>query len=634
MDRPFIRSIDMVGTRKVVIGALSALLLVPAGDAGAAIKKRKRLKAFASCASLVAFGERNVERFGGPVVLPGPRPFPAPMPGPAAGGDQQTAQPVAAPAPAESKAGAGSDFSTTNVQEEGVDEPDFVKSDGRVIHVLRGKGLHAVAARGELQRLGYLELGTDPYAQREALLRGDRLLVLETRFEATGAARAASSIAYVPGRSFTVMTEIDVSDPANMRIVRRQEVEGMYVAARLNGAVARVVVGSTPRAYAEQARRDELAGYMPRTRTIRGRAASKRRALTSCTRVRRPEQYSGAGMTSVLTIDLERGLPAVDVDSIMSDAQTVYGSQGSLFVATQRTFRYEPDVAPPSMRTAIHRFSAKGAETEYRGSGEVPGYLLNQFSLSERNGFLRVASTEAPLWWGGAEQRRSESFVSTLDVDDGQLTPAGRVGGLGKGERIYSVRFLDDVGYVVTFRQVDPLYTVDLSQPAAPKVLGELKVLGYSAYLHPVGKDLVLGVGQDASEEGRTQGAQLQLFDVADLAAPKLLHKRLLGQWSSSEAEYDHKAFLHWPATKLAVLPVNAYGGNEPFVGAMGFRVDAAAGIEELGRVTHPRNDVYDNAVRRSAVVGDRLFTFSQTAVKTSRLDSLADESVLALSNG
>ena len=164
--------------------------------------------------------------------------------------------------------------------------------------------------------------------------------------------------------------------------------------------------------------------------------------------------------------------------------------------------------------------------------------------------------------------------------------PLGRVGGLGKGERVYAVRFIGDIGYVVTFRQVDPLYMLDLTAPSRPAVRGELKIRGYSAYLHPLGGGLLLGVGQDATDEGRVVGAQASLFDVSDLRSLKRLDAFSLGKgWS--EAEQDHHAFLWWPRSRLAVLPLQAYG-DTPFVGALGLRIRPAGAIAEAGRVAHP----------------------------------------------
>ena len=150
----------------------------------------------------------------------------------------------------------------------------------------------------------------------------------------------------------------------------------------------------------------------------------------------------------------------------------------------------------------------------------------------------------------------SQSYVTVLQPSSGVLAPVGQVSGLGQGEQITSVRFIGDVGYVVTFHQVDPLYTVDLSTPTAPKVVGQLDLAGYSAYLHPVGDGLLLGVGTDVSADNEPSGSQLELFDVSNPAAPKLLAKTLLGSGSSTQVTSDHHAFLYWAPTNLAVLPI------------------------------------------------------------------------------
>jgi uncharacterized secreted protein with C-terminal beta-propeller domain len=243
--------------------------------------------------------------------------------------------------------------------------------------------------------------------------------------------------------------------------------------------------------------------------------------------------------------------------------------------------------------------------------------------MSEEDGLLRVASTSAPLWWSPGDDRPSESFVSVLKQDGGTLRLIGRVGELGKGERIYAVRFIGDVGYVVTFRQVDPLYTIDLSKPTAPKVLGALELLGYSAYLHPIAPDLLLGVGQDATPEGRTKGVQLSLFGVGDPAHPKLLAQHALGAASSSQVEFDSHAFLYWAPRQLVVLPVQVFdaGTSSPgFTGAVALTV-SPSGIAEAGRVAHDPTDGYVPPVTRSVVIGDQLLTVSDGGVLASALD-------------
>jgi uncharacterized secreted protein with C-terminal beta-propeller domain len=609
--------------RLVVLLAVFAVA-APLSAADAAPRAKVRLKSFGSCESLVDYARRHrgkEVRTGGPVVAPNPAP--ATDLGPRGDG---AAPPEAAP-------GAGGDSSGTNVQEAGVDEPDIVKSDGRRIFAIAAGRLNAIDARTAPPRLlGSLEL---PVYGGELLLRGDRALVISyapypVEVPPPREAQDAPDIAY-PGRIATLITEIDVSDPAAMRIVGTETVDGSYVSARMNGATARIVLASSPAAidYDAPVLEGRARGWIPRA-TFEDRLSGDQRTrrIASCRQIRRPRAFSGLDTLVVLTIDMRRGLPAVEVDGLMAGGQTVYASQGRLYVATQRFVAppESPDQKPPALTTSVHAFDISDAgETRYVASGEVSGYVLNQFALSEHDGVLRVASTDSPVWWPGEDRAESQSYVTTLRRDGRVLLRLGRVGGLGLGEQIFGVRFVGDAGYVVTFRQTDPLYTIDLSRPADPRVAGELKILGYSAYLHPIGDGLLLGIGQDATEEGRRLGTQLSVFDVSDLTRPVRLSQRRIGSTSSSEVEYDHHAFLWWPKSKLAVLPVDVYDGRgDPFSGAIGFHV-ARGGIDEVGRVTHDATE-YPVSVRRSVVVGDRLFTVSELGVKASALATFADE--------
>ena len=488
-----------------------------------------------------------------------------------------------------------------------------------IFAVARGR-LHAVGARGDFPvLLGSIDLpaGWD----HELLLHEGRALVVSR-----GPGELSRDVRPGTGGPITTLTEVDVRDPAAMRVLRTLRADGFYVSARRNGPTARVVLSAPPELAAadpKAIRRAPLAAWLPGGVVRSERTGRQRgRRLVHCSSVRRPQEFSGVGILTVLTIDLRRGLPWVDADAVMTDAQIVYGSPQSLYVATQGW-----DAAQGEGTTQIHRFAASDApDTAYRATGAVAGRLLNQFSLSEHGGVLRVASTREGEQRGAADDARSESEVTVLDEAGGVLRPIGRVGGLGRGERIFSVRFMGDVGYVVTFRQTDPLYTVDLATPTAPRVAGELKIRGYSAYLHPVGDGLLLGVGQDATAEGRILGTQLSLFDVSRAEAPVRLHQHTLAAAGTSEAEYDHHAFLHWAPAQLAVLPFEAYGHREtaPLLGAAGFRVDPATGIEEVGRVEHPGADFGVAPIRRSLVIGPRLFTLSDRGVLASDLTTLA----------
>lgn len=603
---------------------LAAIIAVGPGRSAPERRLPRGLEPFDGCGQFLAYAKQHATPLVGPYGLWGGgryRPLPRAV--------QFGATPV------------GRDYSTTNVQEEGVDEPDVVKTDGTHLFTVSGRRVHALTVRGTPRRIGTLVLPAE-HSQSELLLHEKRLLVI---------GRSGRGLAFQPGGlrsptqyvATTNLLEVDVSDPSRMRIVRVLLVEGAYVGARLvDGVVRLVAISSVPDGVrfeyprstdpatleASTARNREilatssLAEWLP-SYTFRDfrRGTTKTGALMQCRHMSQPAAFSGLGLLSVLTLGIERGIEVIDADAILGDGEVVYASPNNLYVATERwADRPSPNTplsAPPKVRTSIHKFVATGRTTRYSASGSVPGYLLNQWSLSEHNGVLRVASTDAPAWWTTAPE--SESFVTALVERDGGLVGVGRTEGLGRGERIYAVRFTGDMGYVVTFRRVDPLYTLDLSVPTRPRVRGELKILGYSSYLHPVGDDLLIGVGQDATEQGMALGTQLSLFDVSNPAKPDRIHRRTIGRGSST-VEFDHHAFLHWPPERLTLLPVRVYGstGGPGFSGAIGFRHSRASGFEEVGRITHGNGAFVD----RSIVVGDTLFTVSEQGVKANGLRS------------
>jgi hypothetical protein len=618
---------------------------------------RLRPRAFASCRALVGYAQRHFATTGGrpepQVAALNP---PALMPVPLSGG---TVPPGAPAAQNSASATAGSSatpaFSETNNQEAGVDEPDVAKTNGSTIFFVSGRMLYAVAVDGGTPRLvGSLDLGGGGYGS-QLLLRGNRLIVISrgtplpgpllagARPGASAPASGAPVAAIFPSpyyyRQQTVVDEVDVSNPGALRITRTMTVAGGFVDARQNGSTARLVIASAPLGIYQAAARSRPGGWVP-TRSFHSLLTGRRyvRPVAGCSSVDRPLQFSGLGMLTILTMNLDKGLWTASSDALMADAQVVYGSPSSLYVATQKWVDPQTPVTQlPAQTTVIEQFDATNPDaTNFVAAGEVPGYLLNQFSLSEYNGYLRAATTSRPIWWGdGPPPSLSQSFVTVLQQRGGQLVGVGQVSGLGQGQQIYSVRFVADTGYVVTFRQVDPLYVIDLANPAAPAVTGQLELRGYSAYLHPVGTGLLLGIGQDVANN-EPSAAQVELFDVSNPKAPALLARTTLGQGSSTPVQFDHHAFLFWPPTSLAVLPAEVFppassspGGGQPFLGAIGFRVDRS-GVAEVGRVSHPASDNMQWPIQRSIVIGDHLFTLSDGGVMSSNLGGLAPQAFAA----
>jgi hypothetical protein len=623
--------------RRTSVALVVGLSLVVADAADAA--KRPRLKAFTSCQQLVDYARAGALRTdGGPGVIPRAAPMPMdavvtpPLMPPVQERAATDLSAPAAPSPVsgttDGGAGGGAveEFSGTNTQEIGVDEPDILKTDGRRVFAVTDRTLRVIDV-GSGGVTGTLALeGTG----HTLLLRGNRILAIAAKgvapvFE-TGRPDVTTSMP-AGGSDTTIVTEIDVSGAP--KVLRTMEVPGTFVDARQNGATARLVINAQqqPLAASEQepvedavedAGLDEFLGHTTLKSRISGRTF--KRNLTPCKAVTHPSQFSGLGVLAILTIDLDRGMYSLDRDGVMAGAQVVYGSQGSLYVASRRYQAALEDGTsiPEGVKTEIHRFDISDpSKTVYRATGTVPGFILNNYALSEHEGKLRVATTEEPFWFDGAQQGEQQSTVTVLDQVDNKLVRIGSVSGLGKGERIYAVRFLGEQGYVVTFRQIDPLYTLDLRDPTAPKVVGELKIPGYSAYLHPVGDGRLLGIGRARAD------VQASLFDVSNPASPQRLALHNYGP-GMTPVEGDPHAFLWWAKANLAVIPLHGYqtSSASPFVGVEGLQVGPNT-LTSFGRIAHTSAERPQIPIDRSFVIGDRLYTLSYLGLLSNSLANM-----------
>ncbi|GAB1688466.1 beta-propeller domain-containing protein [Krasilnikovia sp. M28-CT-15] len=575
-----------------------------------------RLVAFDSCQQLLDDLRSHTRKAVGPWGLPGAGVADA------RADSARAVEKGGAPAPAPA-----APHSDTNNHEQDADEPDIVKTDGRRIVTLTSGRLQIVdaASRKTTGRLD-LHVAGDP----QLLLAGDVALVLVRSADL----EAAIDRVGPPMRSQAQLLLVDLR--GTPRVISRYTGDGTLVDARQTGTVARVVLRSMPEiqmpdrpesvegdrtaANRTAVGRAPLSAWLPDWSVTTGSATTS--GQVGCDRVSRPADFSGTSLLTVLTFDLNApALTDGDPVTVVADADTVYGTATSLYLAGDQRWRYdtgpEPFSTPKAGNTDIFRLELTGADRpRYAAAGSVPGRLVNQYALSEWDGRLRVATTD---------DSTSASAVRVLEQRGDTLAPVGVVDGLGHGERIYSVRFIGPRGYVVTFRQTDPLYAVDLADPAHPAVTGQLKITGYSAHLQPVGEGRLIGVGQEADTAGRVTGTQVSLFDTTDPAHPRRLAQHHIAD-GQSEAEWDPHALLWWPTTQLLVVPVTTYdprGRSIPTASALALRV-TDGGLTEVGRIAQPRVvDAVAPAVRRTLVVGDVLWTVSDSGLQASGLSTM-----------
>ncbi|MEY2467738.1 MAG: hypothetical protein QOF21_436 [Actinomycetota bacterium] len=610
-----------------------------------------RLQSFNTCPTLGRYAQTKALSVVGPYGLPGNyggrfsmledrATATAGAPNAGEGADKSSAAPAVSP-------GAADAYSTTNVQEAGIDEPDSVKTNGKTIFTVVNNKVFATSVGANPALVGSIEIQN----ARELLLVGNRLIVIsDGGFYATDtriASGPGSGASFAPAPSYPTasFTVVDVSDPAAMKRSGSFDVDGSYVSARLVDGVARIVVRSYPRmqfSYPQDGSPEAQAAATERNREVVRSATTDNwlphftvtnaggdqivsKTLATCGDSYRPPNFSGFGMLSVVSFNTANPADS-HATSVMADGDIVYASPTRLYVATNSWGEVTASDVQPSASTLVHAFDiSDSSNAKYLVSGRVRGTVLNQFAMSEHEGALRIATTDAA---GG-----SESLLTVLGNSGDALVQIGQVSGLGRGERIYAVRFIDKVAYVVTFRQVDPLYVIDLSDPSHPRVVGELKITGYSAYLHPIGPGLLLGIGQEATTEGRRVGIAATVFDVSNPANPRVVSRKVLEQGSSS-AEFDHHAFLYWPATHLTLLPIQTYSEQQPqqsFNGAVGLRIGEKS-IDEVGRMQPPSNDMYGGSpgIQRTVVIGNRIYASSYTGVLVTTLDTLSQTAWVA----
>ena len=578
----------------------------------------------------------------------------------------------------------GVDYSGTNNQEGGVDEADFVKTDGYHLYAINGNRLHVfgVPTFGALVPESATALEGTP---RQLLLDGDRVAVFSTIYPQR--LPAGHPLRALVGRDddrgwywrsdvVTKLTVLDVADRTQPRLLRELYVEGWYQTGREVGGSVRIGAYSwinlpwdwwrfwdlaqhdpdlakrLARARVEATSLDDL---LPNVydRTPDGTITTRRLTGTACGSWYRPTDSHAHGVTSILSVDLRSDDLAIESDHVVSNWATLYASTDTLVLTEMANdwwwfTRWQDD--PDQLNVHVFDIATPG-QTRYLASGRVEGWLTDQFAIDEEGGYLRLATTTNPWrrWWRDADdQPAPESHVWVLARDGRRMVEVGRLDGIAPGERLFAARFLPDRAYLVTFEQIDPLFTIDLRDPTRPVQVGELEVPGFSTYLHPVAEGKLLSIGVGGDENGANWKTQVSLFDVNDLARPGLQDVEVIDNdqgWGWSEAMWEHKAFQYWAPKQLLAIPMTSWAETpNPQTGLVDYRylsrlelvnVDLATGLSRKGSIDHsayynedPSHYWLNRDIRRSIFMGDYVYAISDVAISVHRVSDLGQVAV------
>lgn len=495
---------------------------------------------------------------------------------------------------------AGSGYSDTNVREEGVGEADIVKTDGKRLYIAAGQKIEIVGIESsDMEELSEINLEDDSYVS-ELYVQGDRLIALYTRTEYDDGETGYDGF-YC---DYTCADVYDISDGANPEKLGTISQSGYYNTMRVRDGYAYVISSFYPDTAAA---RSDTRAYVPE---VQG-------AVLDAEDIYMPQRRMGSQYTVISAFSLKD-------PSEKTDSKAVFGSSGLCYVSAENIYitesYYESDDSDVT-QTAIRKVAYDQGTLKGVGQTKVNGTLDDSFSIDEYEGYLRLVTTVTSVSGNGdgllsgivadsAQKKRQDS--NSLYVLDENLSVTGEIHDLAKDERVYSARFMGATGYFVTFRQVDPLFSVDLSDPSDPKIIGELKIPGFSEYLHPYGNGLMLGIGMDVDEDGvTTDGVKLSMFDVSDPSDVKEIETYVLEGTYGTDAGYDYKAVFADAEKNL--FGFMTYGNKNEYViftyGENGFKEVFSRELGGYGEST------------RGLYAGDRFYLVSGYTVESYTLD-------------
>lgn len=564
-----------------------------------------------------------------------------------------------------------SDYSTTNLQVQGVDESDVVKTDGQYIYQVNSQKVVIIKANPpeKMEIVSRIEFGKS-FNPAELYLDKNRLVVIgnsynEPLIPLPKDGKKPDIINYQTKMGmYTVKAMVyDITRRSKPELIRELEIEGGMVSSRRIDSKVYIVSNSYIYNYFNQNSEETQPVYRD---SVKGKDYIK----IDFSSIQYFPEYVSPNYMIIASIDINDSKKEAQISTYLGSGQDIYVSNNNLYVALPKhekteTIEPQPKISVPAIgvivpgfryspNTLIYRFKLLNGNVKCSAAGEVKGRILNQFSMDEHNNYFRIATTSDEANQKGEYVSKNNLYILDMDM---KLT--GSILDIAPGERIYSTRFMGDRGYMVTFKTVDPLFVLDLKNPKNPSILGALKIPGYSQYLHPYDENHIIGFGKDTVEiknkvEGSTftnayyLGMKVALFDISDVNNPiEKFSVKIGDRGTDSELLWNHKALLFSKEKGLLAFPIAVYElkdtsnqeqlsyGTFAFQGAYVYNIDKDKGFELKGKITHMTEEDYKKAgqyeyswekmIQRILYIGDNLYTVSSGRLKANRMDNLKE---------
>ena len=539
------------------------------------------------------------------------------------------------------------DYSKTNIQVENVDEADIVKTNGKYIFYVVSNKIVIVDIQNKtkMEKVAEITFENDDFKPSELYIYKDKIIVIgnESGYSTSKSiVRETLNSIYKKGiyRQNTTAIVYDISYVKEPEEERRVKIEGRYVSSRMIDGNIYFVANKSISGYDIVKHNvedlDENA-YKP---AYTDTAVSTREKLVDFDKVYYFDNIETLNYLNLGGFNVNNEKEA-DVEVLMGAGDTIFCSTENLYVAKARNV-YDADTRMNFGKdTKILKFSLNNGNIEFKAEADIEGGINNQFSMDEQNGYFRIATTV------GKTYNMDNSTSNSLYILDEKLNEVGRLDGIAKGEKIYSVRYAGDRAYVVTFKEIDPLFVIDLSNVRNPKILGELKIPGYSTYLHPYDETHVIGFGYDTKPNSSNTGVvndgiKMSMFDITDFTNPKEMFTVKIGEsGTSSPLTSNHKALLFSKEKNLIAFPISSYSLGKTKYKAQVYDIDLNKGFTLRGEIEHERTNSatstkmyfnYNNVnIERIIYSKDTFYTLSKGLIKASDMKTLKEVSKLEI---